>query len=414
MSTLRDTTAAPSTEKWLTVVGVGEDGIDGLPPASARAIAAARIVIGGQRHLELVQSIVTGETRAWPEPFDVTLAGLLGLRGQSVCVLASGDPLCFGVGATISRHLSADEFSVLPAPSAFSLAAARLGWPLQSVACISTHGRPLDLIRTVLHDQRRVLALTSDGASPGQICELLGKAGFGQSTIHVLEALGGPREQKTSCRVDAIGTREFDPLNVVALELKAGPDARVQPLGFGLADDLFVHDGQITKREVRAATLSALRPYPGQLLWDIGAGSGSISIEWMLAHPSLSAIAIEANASRAESMRVNARNLGVPGLCIVEGTAPQALTGLPEPDAIFVGGGGSEPNTMEVALAALKHGGRLVANSVTLEMERVLLGLHAVHGGELSRISVERAAPIGTMQGFRPAMTVTQWGWTKP
>lgn len=395
-------------------MGVGEDGIDGLPPASARAIGAARIVIGGQRHLELVQSIITGEAHAWPEPFDVTLAGLLGLRGQSVCVLASGDPLCFGVGATISRYLSADEFSVLPGPSAFSLAAARLGWPLQSIACISTHGRPLELIRTVLHDQRRVLVLTSDGASPGQICELLAKAGFGQSTIHVLEALGGPREQKSSFRVEDIGTREFDPLNVVALELKAGQDARVQSLGFGLADDLFIHDGQITKREVRAVTLSALRPRPGQLLWDVGAGSGSISIEWMLAHPSLNAIAIEANALRVESMRENARNFGVPGLRIVEGTAPQALAGLPAPDAIFVGGGGSEPNTMDVAISALKRGGRLVANSVTLEMERVLLGLHAVHGGELSRISVERAAPIGTMQGFRPAMTVTQWGWTKP
>jgi precorrin-6Y C5,15-methyltransferase (decarboxylating) len=265
-----------------------------------------------------------------------------------------------------------------------------------------------------LHPGRRIIALTSDGAAPAAIARLLADTGFGASTLHVLEALGGGDEARHRIRADEAGDRVFAPLNTLALEIVGGPDERVLALAAGLPDAMFEHDGQITKREVRALTLSALAPRRGELLWDIGAGSGSIAIEWMLADPSMRAVAIEADATRSDRIARNASALGVPGLRIVIGHAPAALAGLPEPDAIFVGGGGSEAGVMEAAIEALKPGGRLVANAVTLEMEAVLLGLQAGLGGNLTRIAVARAAPVGSMNGWRPAMPVTQWLWVKP
>jgi len=399
--------------KWLSIVGIGEDGVAGLSARARDAIAQAEIVMGGRRHLALAKNLITREAQPWPEPFDPSMKDLVALHGRKVCVLASGDPFQFGVGATIARVIDAEEMDVLPAPSAFSLAASRLGWALQDVESASLHGRPIDLIRPLLHPGRRVLALTSDGSAPALIAALLNDNGFAASRLHVLEALGGEGERVTSWRA---GERlpNFAPLNVLAIEVAAAPDARILPLGFGLADDLFEHDGQITKRAIRAATLSALSPRRGELLWDIGAGSGSISIEWMLAHPSMRAIAIEHEPERAARIRRNASCFGVPGLQLVEGRAPNALVDLPPPDAIFVGGGGSDEGVMDTAIAALKPGGRLVANSVTLEMEAVLLAFHARLGGELTRLAIARATPIGGMNGWRPAMPVTQWAWVKP
>ncbi|MBO6716948.1 MAG: precorrin-6y C5,15-methyltransferase (decarboxylating) subunit CbiE [Rhizobiaceae bacterium] len=397
---------------WLSIVGIGEDGVAGLGDAARKLISDAAIVFGGRRHLELAANLITGESCPWPSPFDVD--ALLALRGRPVCVLASGDPMFFGVGATLSRSLEASELRILPAPSAFSLAVARLGWSMQDAQCLSLHGRPLTLLRPHLQPGRRLLVLTSDGDSPAAIAALMTELGFGPSRLTVLEALGGPREDVRETKAASFALASIDPLNMLAIEVAADPDARVLPLAPGLPDDWFEHDGQITKKVVRAAAIAALAPRHGELLWDIGAGSGSVSIEWMLRDPSLRAIAIEANAERAVRIRRNADTLGAPGIEIVEGSAPAALAELADPDAIFVGGGGSDPGMLDTAINRLKSGGRLVANAVTLETEAVLIGRREVHGGSLTRLSVDQAAPVGSMTGWRPAMPVVQWAWGKP
>ncbi len=401
-----------STSRWLSIVGIGEDGISGLGEAAREKIRTAEIVFGGGRHLALAADLIAGEARAWPSPFEQGIKAVVALRGRRVCVLASGDPFLHGVGATLARYVNGADMEVLPAPSAFSLAAARLGWPLQSTATISLHGKAIDLIRPQLHPGRRILALTSDADGPQALAALLSELGFGKSQLTILEALGGIDEKITTQNASALSPSAINPLNVVAIEVVADPDARILPLASGLPDDLFEHDGQLTKREIRAVTLSALAPRRGGLLWDIGAGSGSISIEWMLADPSMRAIAIEADAERASRIGRNAAACGVPSLEIVEGLAPAALAGLAAPDAIFVGGG-CDDGVLPAAIEALKPGGRLVANAVTLETEALLLAEHATRGGELIRIAVSRAAPVGSMSGWRPAMPVTQWSWVK-
>jgi len=399
---------------WLTIVGIGEDGLAGLGDEAKAAIAGAELVFGGARHLELADAAIRGERHAWLSPFERSIEAVLAARGRQVAVLASGDPFFHGVGVTLCRRIARADMRVFPAPSSFSLAASRLGWALQDTACVSLHGRPIDLIRPHLHPGSRILALTSDSDGPAELAALLAESGFGASRLTVLEALGGTRERVSSHRADHFALTDADMLNVCAVEVVAGEEARILPYTPGLDDGLFEHDGQITKREVRALTLSALAPRHGELLWDIGAGSGSIGIEWMLADPSLRAIAIEGHPERAACIRRNARGFGVPGLSVVEGTAPEALAGLAAPDAVFIGGGGSEAGVMEAALAGLKPGGRLVANAVTTEMEAVLLARHARLGGSLIRIDIARAAPVGQMTGWRPAMPVTQWRWVKP
>ncbi|MCC0044926.1 MAG: precorrin-6y C5,15-methyltransferase (decarboxylating) subunit CbiE [Brucellaceae bacterium] len=403
---------APATP-WLSIVGIGEDGVAGLGENARNMIAGAQTVFGGKRHLELAASLIAGEARAWPSPFEQAVAAVLALRGGSVCVLASGDPMFYGVGATLARHVSASEMQIVPAPSAFSLAAARLGWAQQSATCVSLHGRPLALLRPHLQPGRKLLVLTSDADGPTAIAQMITRLGFGPSRFTVLEALGGARERIAETTAAAFQPREIDPLNLVAIEVDATPDARAMPLAPGLPDDWFEHDGQITKRTVRAATISALAPGHGELLWDIGAGSGSISIEWMLRDPSLRAIAMERDAERAARIGRNAEALGVPGLEIVTGEAPAALAALPEPDAVFIGGG-CDAAVLDTALARLKPGGRLVVNAVTLETEALLLAAHQDHGGDLLRLAVAHASPVGSLTGWRPAMPVTQWSWSKP
>ena len=399
---------------WLSIVGIGEDGLAGLGEAAKAAIADAELVFGGARHLELAGSIIAGEPQQWLSPFADSVAAVITAKGRKVCVLASGDPFHFGVGAPLSRHIDPSQMAVYPHPSAFSLAAGRLGWALQDVTSLSLHGRSLDLIRPHLHPAARILALTSDEQGPKALAELLTAAGFGISIITVLEALGGPKERVRSQVAMGFNLDDIDPLNICAVTVVALPGARVLPLTPGLDDGLFEHDGQITKREVRALTLAALAPRKGELLWDIGAGSGSVAIEWLLADPSLRAIAIEGNAERAERIGRNALAFGVPDLRRVVGTAPEALAGLEDPHAVFIGGGGSEPGVIDAAIAALRPGGRLVVNSVTLELEALLLERYVNLGGSLTRIEVARADAIGTMTGWRPAMPITQWVWSKP
>jgi len=402
------------TTPWLSVVGIGEDGLEGLGHAAKAAIAGAELVFGGVRHLELAAPLITGASQAWLSPFSASIDAVLAARGRKVCVLASGDPFHFGVGATLARHIDASQMAVFSHPSSFSLAAARLGWPRQEVVTLSLHGRPLDLIRPHLHAGARILALTSDEHGPTLLATLLTQSGFGISIISVLEALGGPDERVRSQVAMSFGLETINPLNICAISVVALPHARVLPLTPGLADSLFEHDGQITKREVRALTLSALAPRRGETLWDIGAGSGSVAIEWMLADPSLSALAIEADPERAARIARNASAFGVPDLAITIGTAPEALSGLPPPHAIFIGGGGSDPGVLDAAIAALRPGGRLVANAVTLELEALLLARHAALGGSLNRIAIARADAVGSMTGWRPSMPITQWVWSKP
>lgn len=405
-------TAAP--RRWLSIVGIGEDGVEGLTPVARGLIADAEIVFGGNRHLELAAALIRGAARPWPNPFDSAVGEVVEQRGRPVCVLASGDPFFYGVGSLLALHVDPNETLVVPGPSSFSLAAARLGWPLPETTLLSLHGRPLDLIRPHLHPGARVLALTSDGAGPRALAALLAECGFGASRLTVLEALGGPRERIRTTRATDFSLADVGALNVVALEVEVIPGARILARASGLPDRLFEHDGQITKREIRAVTLSSLAPRRNELLWDIGAGTGSVAIEWMLADPSLRAVTIEPRSDRAARIRRNAAAFGVPGLEIVEGTAPQALVELPRPDAIFVGGGAGHSGLLDAVVAALRPGGRLVVNAVTLETEALLIARHAAQGGELIRIALSRADPVGGKTGWRPAMPVTQWTWAKP
>lgn len=401
-----------SVRRWLSIVGIGEDGIEGLSATARGLISDAETVFGGARHLALAAPLIRGEAKPWPSPFSVE--PVLAERGRRTCVLASGDPFHYGVGSTLAAHVSPEETLVVPAPSAFSLAAARLGWALPEVALISLHGRTLDRIRPHLHPGARVLALTSDGEGPAALARLLNETGFGASQLTVLEALGGAQERVRSTTAAKFDLGAIADLNIVAVEVVAAPGARIISYAPGLPDSLYEHDGQITKREIRAVTLSSLMPLRGERLWDIGAGSGSVAIEWMLAHPSMRAIAIEARVDRAARIRRNAAALGVPELEAIEGTAPEALAGLPTPDVVFVGGGASAHGVLDAAIAALRPGGRLVVNAVTLETEAELIARHARLGGTLTRIAITRAEQLGGKTGWHPSRPVTQWVWVKP
>ena len=399
--------------RWLSIVGIGEDGIDGLSTAARELVQRAEIVFGGRRHLALAAPLIRGAARPWPSPFEGAVKEVLEHRGRAVCVLASGDPYLYGIGSLLARHVDPREVQALPAPSAFSLAAARLGWALADTAQLSLHARALDLVRPHLQPGARVLALTSDGQAPAALARLLTSAGFGASRLTVLEALGGPRERIRSTSAAQLDLDCIDDLNVVAIEVAAHPTARVIARAVGLSDALFEHDGQITKREIRAITLSSLAPRRGELLWDIGAGAGSVAIEWMLADASLRAIAVERNAERTARIKRNATAFGVPGLVVIEGAAPAALENLAPPDAIFIGGGAGDPGVLDRCVLALRSGGRLVVNAVTLETESLVLERRTSLGGELIQIAVAHAGPLGSKTGWRPAMPVTQWVWVK-
>ncbi|WP_375741217.1 precorrin-6y C5,15-methyltransferase (decarboxylating) subunit CbiE [Pseudomonas boanensis] len=399
-------------QPWLTVIGIGEDGYAGLGKAARRALLAAAEVIGGPRQLDLLPHCIRALRTPWPSPF--SLGPVLAKRGTPVCVLASGDPMLFGVGASLARQLPVDELRVLPAPSSCSLAAARLGWPLQDVSLLSVVARPLAALHAQIHPGARLLVLSNDGSSPAAIAALLVERGFGPSRLTVLEHLGGERERRIGGIAAEWSLVEAAALNLVAVECVAGDNARRLPLTTGLADDAYRHDGQLTKRDVRAVTLARLAPQPGELLWDVGAGCGSIGIEWMRAHPSCRAIAIEANETRQAHIQHNRDALGVPGLQLVAGEAPAALGGLPAPDAIFIGGGVTEPGMLDTCWAQLKPGGRLVANAVTLQSEVVLVAFRERHGGALTRIAIAQAQPLGGFDTWRSALPITLLEITKP
>jgi precorrin-6Y C5,15-methyltransferase (decarboxylating) len=402
----------PSSEKWLSLIGIGEDGIDALSPAARTLLAQAQLIVGGARHLALAAPL-PGETMTWPSPIAGAIPAILARRGSPVCVLASGDPFFFGVGTLLSAHVSKDEMQCFPAPSAFSLAAARLNWSLQDCSLISLHGREFERIIPALQPSAKILCLSWDATTPSRLAKLLIGRGLGQSRIAVMEAMGGPRERTRASTAEAFNMEGIDPLNLVAIEIAATVESRILSVASGLADGWFESDGQLTKREVRAVALSSLAPRRGELLWDVGAGSGSMAIEWLLCDPANQAIAIEARADRAGRIARNASSLGVPHLEIITGRAPEAFKNLRQPQAVFVGGGASDAHLLNTAYAALPPGGRLVVNAVTLETEVELIRRFEAHGGELLRIEIARAEPLGSFHGWRPALPVTQWSLTK-
>ncbi|PKR88675.1 cobalamin biosynthesis bifunctional protein CbiET [Pleomorphomonas diazotrophica] len=405
--------AETSLPPWLTIVGLGEDGLDGLSPAAVSAIAQAGFIVGGRRHLDLIKAD-PAISLVWPSPLKDAFPAILARRGSPVAVLASGDPFFYGVGSLLAEIVDPREMTVLPAPSAFALAAARLGWPGQDVVRVSLHGRALERVLPHVQPGARLLALSWDGTTPAKLATLLTTRGLGKSRLTVLEAMGGLRERRRSASADAFDIDDIDPLNLVAIEVEGGRDARVIPFTPGLPDDWFEHDGQISKREIRALTVAALRPTRGETLWDVGAGSGSVAIEWMLSDPSLRAFALEENAPRAARIMRNALSFGVPDLQVIESKAPDGLHNLPDPDAIFIGGGSGDPGVVDTCVDRLRSGGRLVINAVTVETTAEVFALQARLGGELTQIAISRLDRIGGFHALRPALPVVQWTWVKP
>ncbi len=398
--------------RWLSVIGIGEDGLAGLSPTARALVEAAEILVGGARHVAMVPD-GAAERIAWERPFERSVAALACHRGRRVVVLASGDPMWYGVGAVLVRHFPREEMAILPAPGAFSLAASRLGWALADCLQLSLHARPLDTLRLHLAPHRRLLLLSGDGSTPTAVAALLDRLGYGLSTLTVFEHLGGPREAAIAATAAEWGDRRTADLNTIALECRAGPGARALSTAAGLPDDAFEHDGQLTKREVRAATLAALAPLWGETLWDIGAGSGAVAIEWLRAVPGTAAVAIERDPARAAVIARNAGALGGPGREVIHGEAPAALpAGVP--DAVFVGGVVAADGLLPALWRALRPGGRLVANTVSLDGERVLLDWRGRHGGDLTRLAVSRVEPLGAGETWRPLLAVTQLAATKP
>ena len=389
----------------LPVIGLGVDGLDALGPDVRDEVLGAEVVVGGRRHLDLLPD-VPGQLRVpWPSPLREGLPRLLEeYADRRLVVLASGDPLVSGVGSTLIELLGADRVRVVPAVSSVALARARMGWPAETVEVVSLVGRDEHAVLRSLSSGHRLLVLSSDESTPARVAELLVSAGFGASRLTVLGDLGGPTESRLESGA-ADWSGEAPRLNVVAGECR-GRGLSVVP---GLPDDAFEHDGQLTRRDLRASALARLAPSPGQLLWDVGAGAGSVGIEWLRHHPAMRASAVEARPDRAERIVRNARRLGVPGLEVVVGAAPEALADLAAPDAVFIGGGASRPGVLERAIEALPPGGRLVVHGVTVQTEVVLADWHAKLGGELTRIRVETAGPVGGFTGWTPGRAITQW-----
>lgn len=407
-----------SASPWLTVIGVGEEGEEGLLPAARQALMRARYIFGGQRVLSKVSHGPEAHTTLWPSPLINGLKALLPLRyTPQVVVLVSGDPFYYGLGGWLTQHIPIDEMTVFPSVSSISHACNRLGWLQQHTVVLSLHGRDENALYRVLEDEQQVIVLTSDGKAPQRVADKLIEAGFGRSRITLLEALGGPHERCRQCSAKqfnaAIAGSEIHPLNLLALDLIADSPDKCHGMVPGRPDSLFENDGQITRSDIRAMTLARLRPHPGENLWDLGAGSGAIAIEWLRADTRMTAQAIERHADRCRIIQRNARYFGVPHLQLIQhdfNDSTIALERLPVPNAVFIGGGAA-PHIIEYCMSRLADHGRLVINAVTLETEQLLHTLHQQHGGEMVRVGLEYVAPLGRMRGWTPARTVTQWCW---
>lgn len=399
--------------RWLSIVGLGEGGWAELPALGRSLIEGAELIVGGERHLAMLPDHIRGERAGWATPLRLTVEEILRRRGHPVAVLATGDPMHYGVGVTLARAVPMAELLILPTASAFSLAAARLGWPIAECECLTLHGRPIERLAGFVVRGARLLLLSHDGSTPAKVAAELKRLGWGPSRLVVLEHLGGPRETIREATAENWSEGRTADLNTLAVECRPAPGSVSHPRSPGLPDEVFSNDGQITKREVRAATLAALAPVARERLWDVGAGCGSVSIEWLRAGHGMSAVAIESDANRRAMIAENAAALGVPEIEIVAGRAPEALAGLPAPDAVFIGGGLSGTGLIERCWQALSPGGRIVANAVTLDGEATLIRWRSELGGSLTRIAVSRAEPVGAHLGWRPLMPVTQWAAVK-
>jgi precorrin-6B C5,15-methyltransferase / cobalt-precorrin-6B C5,C15-methyltransferase len=407
---------------WLTVIGIGADGLSGLSPAARALIETAELLVGGERHQSMVPEIAA-ERLTWEDGMHRAADRIEEWRGRRVVVLATGDPMWYGGGANLARRFGPDEMTVIPRPGAFSLAAARMLWPLADVGCVTVHGRPLEVLNLYVQPGARLLVLSRDGDTPAAAAALLVERGFGPSAITVLERLGGSRERRLEGTAERWEHPRAADLNTLAIECRPGPSPRLIPPVPGLPDELFESDGQLTKREVRAVTIAALAPLSGQSLWDIGAGSGSVAIEWLRSAPryrtadgrEAHAVAVERDAARCATIARNAAALGVPQLHVLHDEAPEALDRIePRPDTIFLGGGVARRGLLERCWDALPAGGRLVANAVSLEAGVRLVHFRRAHAGELTRLAVARAGPVGKLSAFRPLIEVTQYVGTKP
>jgi precorrin-6Y C5,15-methyltransferase (decarboxylating) len=407
---------------WLSVIGINENGVSGLSEQARALISSATLVVGGARHLELAKYLIKGKSEVWQSPIEKSIEEIISLPTNHrplTTILASGDPFCYGIGVTLTRYIPIEEMLVIPAPSCFSLAAAKLGWALQDIVTIGLNGRAIEKIIPHLQPKAKILALSTDESTPALLAKLLEKHGFAEAKITVLEHLGGDKERIRGFTIEelqeipACAGMTIEKLNMMAIEIPAHLVALSIPIVSGLADDLFEHDGQLTKREIRAISLSSLAPRRGELLWDIGLGAGSVAIEWLLCDSANRAIGFEKNPDRAARAARNAASLGVPNLQIIQGNAPEILQNVEAPDAVFIGGGAGNPQTIETAWDALKEAGRLVVNSVTLETEATIIAAHKKYGGNIIRIGIERAEAVGSMTALRPAMSVLQWSVTK-
>ncbi len=400
---------------WLTILGITDRGIDSLTPTAQTLLTQAHLIVGGDRHLKDLPAET--KTLRWSSPIQTSIDELLTHRGTPVCILASGDPLCYGIATTLLKQIPFEEMQIIPHLSAFTLATARLGWSTPEVETLSLCGRSPDLLRAALYPNAKILILSADRTTPHKVVDLLNQSGYGETEITILEHLGGPQERQFTQRAHPWTVPDCAPLNTIALHCPPQSNLSILNSQFsiptsrlpGLPDTLYHHDGQLTKAEIRSLTLCALAPYPGALLWDVGEGCGSIGIEWMRTHPRCHAIAIESNADRLVSIAHNAQNLGVPNLQIIAGRAPDALVNLPQPDVIFIGGGLTRSGVFDACWNALSPGGRVVANGVTLESEAKLFALQQQYGGKLTRVMIQRAEPIGTFLGWKSLSPITQW-----
>ena len=395
-----------SNVPWLTILGLGEDGPNAMTPASLKALQSAEFVMGATRHLSLLPE-VDAELITWPVPFADGIAQLLELRGKRVVALASGDPFWFGAGSVFARHLQPDEWTSIAGPATFSLAAAQMGWPLENTLCLGLHAAPLSRLRAHLSTGQKCIVLLRDGAALQELSTYISDNGFGDSDLTVLEALGGPRQRVTA--FDQLAEAVQHPV-CVAIDIKGSGPAISK--ASGKDDALFANDGQITKRPIRALTLSALAPKFGEHLWDLGTGSGSIAIEWLLSHPSVTATAVEANSERAARAAHNAMTLGVERLDVITAKSIDVLDDLPAPDVVFVGGGLTQ-ELLDALWNIMPVGCRFVTNAVTLESEVIVAQAHAAKGGELMRIEIANSKPLGTKRGWSSVYPIVQWSVTR-
>ena len=408
------------SKKWLCVIGIGEDGWDDLSADARDLLYESEIVLGGERHLKMLPKDWEGERIVWSSPIREAVSKIVSWRpedsaiAQKVAIMASGDPLCYGIAAKLLRHLPIEEIWIKPALTTFSLMCSRIGWSLPDVETLTIHGRPLEMLHPFVQPGAKLLVLSKGEESPEQAAKLLCARGFGKSIITVLEHLGGRKERQFSGQADSWNHPEGAALNALAIECIPENNANVLSRNPGLPDEAFLHDGQLTKREIRAVALSKLMPVVDHLLWDVGAGCGSVSIEWMRTNPGCRAVAIEKSKSRLKLIEQNSQELGVPMLQIISGSAPEVLADLPAPDAVFIGGGLSSGNLLQTCWNALKPGGRLVANAVTLEGEQKLLQWQNENAGksgasgDLTRLSISRAEKIGKFQGWKEMRSVIQ------